>query len=68
MTSQETYLSAPQAAARLRAAGLAVNARQVRRWVGAGKLPAIELPNGRAQIKTEDVDALLDTSAAGAAR
>jgi excisionase family DNA binding protein len=59
MASLQSYLTIPQAAERLRAAGLSVSAPQIRRWVRKGQLPAIKLPNGRAQIRPADVDALL---------
>jgi predicted site-specific integrase-resolvase len=64
MSSHGSFLSIPQAVERLRGAGLTVSASQVRRWVRKGQLPAIVLPNGRAQVRPEDVDALLAAPAA----
>lgn len=62
MTSPQTYLSIPEAVSRLQGQGLQVSAPQVRRWVRKGQLAAIKLPNGRAQLRPQDVDALLVAS------
>ena len=59
MTSEQTFLSIPEATERLRKAGLNVSAPMVRRWVRKGQLTAVMLPNGRAQINPDAVDALL---------
>jgi excisionase family DNA binding protein len=59
MASDQTYLSTEQAAQRLRDAGLHVNRAMVRKWINAGRLPAVVLPNGRAHIHRDEVDALL---------
>jgi excisionase family DNA binding protein len=36
-----------------------VDAATVRRWIDAGKLPAIRLPGGNLRIRRSDVDAFL---------
>lgn len=36
-----------------------MTSRQIRSWINKGRLPAVILPNGRAQIRPADVDALL---------
>jgi hypothetical protein len=57
MTSQETYLGVPEAAARLRSRGFTVTVRQVRAWARAGRLGDVKrLPNGRAQIPVSKLD------------
>jgi predicted site-specific integrase-resolvase len=63
MTSERTFLTCGQAAQRLQQKGIAVNSRQIRSWINKGRLPAVILPNGRAQIRPSDVDALLTVSA-----
>lgn len=59
MASESTYLTIPETVKLFREAGFRVNAPQVRRWVNAGRIKAVRLPNGRAQIKLADAVAAL---------
>ena len=62
MASNRTLLSIPEASERL-----GVSPATGRRWVKAGKLPAISLPGGRAKVRAADVEAILRGEPVGAA-
>jgi excisionase family DNA binding protein len=54
MTQAIPLLTTGEAALRLH-----VTDETVRRWIAAGKIPAITLPSGQFRIKEADIDAIL---------
>lgn len=46
---------------------LKVHPRTIKRWAADGKIPAIELPNGRLRIPADAVEAVLTGAGAEAA-
>jgi len=57
MTQPRTYLTASDAAARLRQQGLQVHAETLKRWAREGRVPAFLTPSGQYRFLEGDVDA-----------
>lgn len=62
MAQPPKFLTPPQAAERLTAAGMPVHKDTVQRWCREGGIPATITPGGRYRIRVEDVDACLVTA------
>lgn len=56
---QDPVLSTTEVVKKAAEAGVRISGRQFRRWAAAGKVPAVQLPNGRFGFRWTEVEPLL---------